>query len=145
MRNLNYLTQFVLCFRCEKPFTAVSPASIQCPYCAESDPKQFGPLYSNTVKNLMEMFEFLYAQKEPWRNHGVLISGLAVSEALLSEVFQSVMDSKKLPWILERPIIRHMPWQETFDFLIEGAHLEDRSQDIKERLRKVYDLKIQFL
>src|ERR1043166_6504130 len=114
MRDLNYFAQFVLCSRCEKPFTVVSPDRIKCPYCAEAEPNSFGPLFSNSCKNLMELLEHVYAQKDSWRNQGLLLMGLAVFDTLLSEVFQSYMDAKKLPWIFERPIIRHVPWQEKF-------------------------------
>jgi len=93
----------------------------------------------------MELLEHVYAQKDSWRNHGVLLIGLAVFDTLLSEVFQSFMDSKKLPWIFERPIIRHVPWQEKFDFLIEGAHLEDRAEKLKGKLKEMYDVRIHFL
>lgn len=93
----------------------------------------------------MEMLESTFSQKEDWKNHGVLITGLTIFEAFLSEVFQSYMDAKKLPWILERPIIQHVPWPEQFDFLIELAHLEDRSDKLKSRLKEIYDLKVQFL
>jgi hypothetical protein len=144
MRNLNYLTQFMVCFHCEKPFTGVSPDNMECPYCQQTGAKNFGPLFSTTAKNLMLMFESVYGQKEAWKNHGVLITGMAVFEALLSEVFQSYMDSKKLPWILERPMIRHLPWQEKFDFLIEGAHLEEPSAKLKKRLKEIYDIKTEF-
>jgi hypothetical protein len=145
MRNLNYFVQFMLCSRCEKPFTTVSPDRLKCPYCGQSEQNTFQPLFSSTCRNLVEMMEHVYAQKEGWRNHGVLLIGLSIFEALLSEVFQSFMDSKKLPWIFERPVVRHLPWQEKFDFLIEGAHLEDQASNIKTRLREVHDMRIGFL
>src|SRR5688572_28186168 len=131
MRNLNYFAQFMLCSRCEKPFTMVSPDRMKCPYCGESEAAGFTSLFSSTARNLMEKLEHSYAQKEGWRNHGVLIIGLSIFEALLYEVFQSFMDSKRLPWIFERPVIRHLPWQEKFDFLIEGSHIEEQSAPIK--------------
>ena len=93
----------------------------------------------------MEMLEHVYSQKEGWKNHGVLIIGLSIFEALLSEVFESFMDAKRLPWIFERPVIRHLPWQEKFDFLIEGAHLQDQAAPIKNKLKEVHDLRMQFL
>jgi hypothetical protein len=145
MRNLNYFAQFMLCSRCEKPFTVVSPDGMKCPYCGQAEASGFLPLFSATARSLMEMMEHAYAQKESWRHHGVLIIGLSIFEALLSEVFQSFMDSKKLPWIFERPVIRHLPWQEKFDFLIEGAHMEEQSTPIKNKLKEVHDLRIQFL
>lgn len=145
MRNLNYFVQFVLCFHCEKPFTAVSPDKIQCPYCGQSDASQFGPLFSTSARNLMEMLEGVYSQKDEWKNHAVLITGLTIFEALLSEVFQSYMDNKKLPWLLERPMIQHVPWPEKFDFLIEYAHLEDQGDSLKTRLKEIYELRVQFL
>lgn len=145
MRDLNYFAQFVLCSRCEKPFTVVSPDRIKCPYCGEAGSNSFGPLFSNSCKNLMELLEHVYAQRESWKNHGVFLIGLAVFDTLLSEVFQSFMDSKKLPWIFERPIIRHVPWQEKFDFLIEGAHLEDHAEKLKSKLKEMYDLRVHFL
>lgn len=145
MRNLNYFAQFMLCSRCEKPFTTVSPDRMKCPYCGQAENGTFTPLYSKTTRNLMEMLEHAYAQKEAWKNHGILIIGLSIFEALLSEVFQSFMDSKKLPWIFERPVIQHLPWQEEFDFLIEGAHLQDAAMGIKTKLKEVHDLRVQFL
>jgi hypothetical protein len=145
MRNLNYFVQFVLCFHCEKPFTAVSPDRIQCPYCGQSDTSQFGPLFSSSVRNLMEMLESVYSQKEEWKNHAVLITGLTIFEALLSEVFQSYMDHRKLPWLLERPVIQHVPWPEKLDFLIEYAHLEEQGERLKTRLKEIYELRVQFL
>jgi hypothetical protein len=145
MRDLNYFAQFVICSRCEKPFTVVSPDRIKCPYCGESEANSFNPLFSNTCKNLMELLEHVYTQKDSWRNHGVLLIGLSVFDTLLSEVFQSFMDNKKLPWIFERPIIRHVPWQEKFDFLIEGAHLEDRAEKLKNKMKEMYDLRVHFL
>lgn len=145
MRNLNYFAQFMLCARCEKPFTIVSPDRMKCPYCGQSENGAFTPLFSATARNLMEMLESAYGQKEAWKNHGILIIGLSIFEALLSEVFQSFMDSKKLPWIFERPVIRHLPWQEKFDFLIEGAHIEEQAEPIKKKLKEVHDLRIQFI
>lgn len=145
MRNLNYFAQFTLCSRCEKPFTTVSPDRMKCPYCGQSENGAFTPLYSKTTRNLMEMLEHAYSQKENWKNHGILIIGLSIFEALLSEVFQSFMDAKKLPWIFERPVIQHLPWQEEFDFLIEGAHLQDQTTTIKNKLKEVHDMRTQFL
>jgi hypothetical protein len=145
MRNLNYFATFLLCPRCEKPFTVVSPDNIHCPYCNHAEAGTFHPLYSPTVRNLMELLEHVYASKESWRNQAVLMLGLSIFEALLSEVFQSFMDHKRLPWIFERPVIRHLPWQEKFDFLIEGAHLEDPSAEIKRKIKDLQDYRIQFL
>jgi hypothetical protein len=145
MRNLNYFAQFLLCPRCEKPFTVVSPDQVKCPYCGHAEAGTFHPLFSSTMRSLMEMLEHVYGLKESWRGQSILILSLAIFEALLSEVFQSFMDSKKLPWIFERPVIRHLPWQEKFDFLIEGAHLEDASSETKRKVKELHDFRIGYL